>query len=365
MTLFKKLTIAGFKSIASGELELGSRNVVIGANGSGKSNLLGVFTLFEQVISGNLQVYVGGEPDRILHHGRKVTPLCEIILEMDKCSYGIGLIESRGTIIFRDECILLHDSNARFGASGAYESSVCLIFKESEYDDPFRSAIKHLEKIKAYHFHDVSESSPARHPSDIADNRILRKDAANLPAFLYMLEINHPEHFRYIEEHIRLVMPLFKKFKLAPMAINPNRIKLEWEQKGSDAYFDAYSLSDGTLRFICLATLLLQPAPPPLIVLDEPELGLHPSAIHILAEMIHSASIETQILLATQSVTLLDHFAVEDVIVTENVGGATVFHRLSGEEYQEWLQDYSLGELWEKNVLGGETIIRLLPLEEG
>ncbi len=188
---------------------------------------------------------------------------------------------------------------------------------------------------------------------DVDDNRFFRPDAANLPAYLYWLQEKHPLQFRHIEEHIRLIAPFFEQFVLAPSKLNENKIKLEWRQKGSDAYFDAYSLSDGTLRFICLATLLLQPHPPALILLDEPELGLHPFAIRILAEMLEAAAQRVQVLLATQSVTLLNNFAPQDVIVAENDGRRTTFNRLDAEKLKDWLDDFSLGELWEKNVLGG------------
>ena len=150
-----------------------------------------------------------------------------------------------------------------------------------------------------------------------------------------------------------LVAPFFDSFILAPSQLNERKIKLVWRHKDSDAYFDAYSLSDGTLRFICLATLLLQPNPTELILLDEPELGLHPFAIHILAEMLEAASIPSQILLATQSVTLLNYFAIKDIIVAKKDGRQTAFHRLNEEKLRIWLDEYSLGELWEKNLLGG------------
>jgi len=149
------------------------------------------------------------------------------------------------------------------------------------------------------------------------------------------------------------VAPFFDRFELAPSQLNEKKIKLEWRQKGSDAYFDAYSLSDGTLRFICLATLLPQPNPPALILLDEPELGLHPFAIRILAEMLEAASKRVQVILATQSVTLLNNFEPKDVIVAENDGLKTTFKRLDENKLSMWLEEFSIGDLWEKNVLGG------------
>jgi predicted ATPase len=210
-----------------------------------------------------------------------------------------------------------------------------------------------LQNLAVFHFDDTSDSSPAKQIANIGDNRFFRHDAANLPAYLYFLQERHSLEFRHIEEHIRLVAPFFEKFVLAPSKLNEKKIELEWRQKGSDAYFDAWSLSDGALRFICLATLLLQPNPPALILLDEPELGLHPLAIRILSEMLEAASKRVQIILATQSVTLLDGFAPQDVIVAENDGLKTTFKRLDMEKLKIWLDDFSLGEVWEKNVLGG------------
>ena len=164
---------------------------------------------------------------------------------------------------------------------------------------------------------------------DIDDNRAFRPDAANLAAFLYWMKLTHPTEYRHVVEHVQLVAPFFDDFTLEPSRTNPNKIKLEWKQKGSDAYFDGFSLSDGTLRFICLAVLLLQPSLPSLILLDEPELGLHPFAITILAEMIEAAARRSQVILATQSVTLLNQFAPEAIIIADNDGLRTHFRRLA------------------------------------
>jgi predicted ATPase len=213
--------------------------------------------------------------------------------------------------------------------------------------------ILHYFDFAIFHFSDTSDSAACKRLCDIDDNRVLRSDAANLAAFLYWIQQIHPTNYRRIVEHIRAVAPFFEDFTLAPSRHNPGKIKLEWKQRGSDAYFDAYSLSDGTLRFICLCVLLLQPEPPALIILDEPELGLHPAAIHLLAEMVEAASRQGQVLLATQSVTLLDHFAPSSVIVAEHDGRQSMFRRLSPEDLSQWLEDFSLGELWEKNVIGG------------
>ena len=187
------------------------------------------------------------------------------------------------------------------------------------------------------------------------DNRFLREDGSNLASLLYLLRERHEGAYRMIRNTIRQVSPFFDDFALEPAALNPDTIRLEWRHMNSDAYFDVSSLSDGTLRFMALATLLLQPVKlrPEIILLDEPELGLHPYAITMLAAMLRSASHETQIIAATQSPTLLDHFEPEDVLVAERVAGETRINRLGAEPLLEWLEEYSLGQLWEKNELGG------------
>ena len=354
MKTLSKIKIEGFKSIESAELTLGDLNVVIGANGSGKSNLIGVFRLVERVLTHNLQLYVASEPDRFLFHGRRKSPALSLDFAFDQNAYGFKLQAVQDTLTFEYERV-------EYSGFWNYGEPIAVGHKESKLEEAAASyknkipqhVFPKVRNLVVYHFHDTSDSSPAKQTVDADDNRFFRPNAANLPAYLYWLQEKHPVQFRHIEEHIRLVAPFFEQFVLAPSNLNEKKIKLEWRQKGSDAYFDAYSLSDGTLRFICLATLLLQPHPPELILLDEPELGLHPFAIRILAEMLEAASKRVQVLLATQSVTLLNNFAPKDVIVAENDGIKTTFNRLDEEKLKGWLEDFSLGELWEKNVLGG------------
>jgi predicted ATPase len=213
----------------------------------------------------------------------------------------------------------------------------------------------HLSSYRIYHFHDTSASARVKQTGDLADNRFLREDAANLAAFLYMLEKREPDHFQNIAETVRQVAPFLKRFKLEPSALNPDKIRLEWEENGSDTYFSAAALSDGTPRFICLATLLLQPARtlPSIILIDEPELGLHPAAIQILAGLMESAATRTQLIVATQSVTLINQLMPEHVWVVDRKEGQSIFRHLKTADMSAWLEDYGLGELWEKNVLGG------------
>ncbi len=206
-----------------------------------------------------------------------------------------------------------------------------------------------------YHFHDTGEYSPMKRTAQVDDNRFLRGDGSNLAAYLYFLRVKHSKAYELIRSTIQHVAPFFVDFVLEPLRLNEQTLKLEWRHAGSDSYFTASAFSDGTLRFIALATLLLQPAElrPSVILIDEPDIGLHPFAIAMLASMVKRASLETQVIVSTQSPTLLDHFAPEDVLVADRVDGGTQLRRLNSSELASWLEDYSLGQLWEKNELGG------------
>jgi predicted ATPase len=325
MRTLKKIEIKGFKSIESLELELGDLNVLIGTNGSGKSNLIGAFKLLERYTSGRLDEYVAGEPDFFLHHGSSVTPEMSLRLTLDKQTYDLTLRAARNKLVPVGE---------RAPAGDEGEKGPALDFV-------------------VYHFDDTSDFSPARKIAYMDNGRYLLHDASNLAAFLYWMLEMKPTRFRRVQEYLRLAAPFFEKFELAPSKYKPDKVELAWRQKGSGAVFNAFSLSDGMLRFICLLTLLLQPNLPDLILLDEPELGLHPFAIGMLAEMLDAASEHAQIIVATQSVTLLDNFEAERVVVAENDGGKSTFTRLDSGRLAMWLENFSLGELWEKNVLGG------------
>ncbi len=210
-----------------------------------------------------------------------------------------------------------------------------------------------LDSYRIYHFHDTSSSAAVKQTGDLSDNRFLRADAGNLAAYLYRLQEKEKDHFENIVDTVRQAAPFFGAFKLEPSALNPEKIRLEWEERERDTYFGPAALSDGTLRFICLSTLLLQPILPNLILIDEPELGLHRSAIQVLASLLQSAATRTQLIVATQSVTLINQLNPEHVWVVDREEGQSVFHHLRTADMSSWLEDYSLGELWEKNILGG------------
>ncbi len=362
--MLETLRIKGLKSIEEVELRLDALNVVIGPNGSGKSNLIGAFKLLERIVSKRLQLTVGeaGGADRFLFHGRKRTPEAELYFGFGSNAYDVTLRAAVGdTLILAKEgahyagYANLEDFQVRL-ASGSKESGL-LDEVEADRGEVSKYVYREIIQWVVYHFHDTSDSAPSKQTGDVDDNRAFRADAGNLAAYLLMLKETSVANYQQIVHHIQLVAPFFEDFTLQSSRANSRKIKLEWRQKGSDAYFDAFSLSDGTLRFMCLATLLLQPKPPSLILLDEPELGLHPAAIQVLADMLKAASRKVQLLVATQSVTLLNQLSPENLIVAEHDGTRTSFTRLDDKIaprlLNEWLEEYAIGELWEKNVLGG------------
>ncbi|MBO1348044.1 MAG: AAA family ATPase [Hormoscilla sp. GUM202] len=356
------ISIKGFRSIRAIEkLELRPINISIGANGSGKSNFVEVFSFLNAIRRGQLRNYTAqrGGADKILHFGSKITPEIEIEISFisEVNGYKILLCSTDiDELYIKDESCWFWDKqgysepdyeslkavNGEAGISQACEGNVSWV--QSSLDD-----------WRIYHFHDTSAQSPMKRIADVNDHHFLRSDGSNLPAYLLLLREQHPSKYRLIRNTVRRVAAFFDDFQLVPLRRNANKIRLEWMHKLSDQYFDVSSLSDGTLRFICLATLLLQPAQerPSPIILDEPELGLHPYAITMLASMVKAAATETQIIISTQSPLLLDHFEPEDILVTELEDGATTLTRLQSSELKSWLEDYSLGQLWEKNQFGG------------
>jgi predicted ATPase len=368
MSSLSRLTLQGFKSIRELDLTLGPLNVLIGANGAGKSNLLSFFRMLGAIADGKLQLFVGkqGGANALLHYGRKRTQELGAKVHFDvtggENTYAMTLVTvAPDDLMFSDEEVT-HQRTVRSQAEryplleGGH--------RESRLDRAIADGNKTAETVKYnldrwrfFHFHDTSTDAQVKLKGPIGDNRFLRANGENLAAFLYMLQQAHPAHYERIRETVRMAAPFLDDLVLFPDALNPSYIQLQWRERGSDVPFFAYQLSDGTLRFIALTTMLLQPelpTSPHTILIDEPELGLHPYAITLLASMMRSASKGVQLVVSTQSVTLIDALAEPDeVIVVERKDQQSTFRRCDPKELEVWLEDYSLGELWEKNVLGG------------
>ncbi|MEE3716933.1 AAA family ATPase [Tumidithrix elongata RA019] len=347
-----RIVIKGFKSIRECDLELKELNILIGANGAGKSNFISFFQMIQQIVARKLQLYTSkqGGPDVLLHFGRKKTRELSAELYFSNISYKFVLEPTQDNrMVFAIENYLFDQKN--LGSEGAhFEIRIEDLIKMADPTMPLP-----MKGWRIYHFHDTGESSLVKQRQAINDNIYLRSDAQNLAAYLFLLKEQHQTHYQRIVKTIQLVAPFFGDFCLRPQPNSPDQIELEWFEKGEDKPFKAYQLSDGTLRFICLATVLMQPEnlQPDLILIDEPELGLHPYAINVLASLLRATSKSKQIIVSTQSVALLNEFSAKDVIVADRNEGCTYLHRLNEDELESWLEEYSLGELWQKNILGG------------
>jgi predicted ATPase len=365
MSKLDEISIKGYKSIQSLEnFELTNLNILIGANGAGKSNFIAVFKLLADIYAENLQLHVqkNGGVEALLHYGRKKTDSIKMKFYFGlNDSYQFTLIPTvDNRLIFENEIIFfpeIFDSYTRSPKIIGKNHSESLIKSFSPLNPSLTNSSSFirlaLESLRVYHFHDTSDSSKVKQIHSVYDNLKLKDDAANLSPFLKRLKQKFPENYKHIIQTIRLVAPFFDDFLHRE---NEQYIQLEWFEKGNpDTPFKAHVLSDGTLRFICLATLLLQPFElmNDTILIDEPELGLHPYALTVLSDLIKRASEKKQLIISTQSVELINHFSAEDIIVVDRVNDASTFKRLDAERLSDWLEDYSLGELWTQNVLGG------------
>ena len=381
-----KLEIKGFKSIDSNgqTIPFGDITVLIGANGSGKSNVISFLRMLQSMATGKLSDYLGREhPNRLLYYGSKKTAGiqfkaffddgADIRYEVDlKRELPWGMYIGSEKVGF-GQFDPAHKKNwkpkTHKGNDGSNEISefhylqrqangeAGLLTDDSEIG---RLVKDFLAGIEIFQFNDTSDSARIKDMSYIDDAYKLKHDAGNLAPFLRMLK-NSPayeKYYRRIILFIRSVMPQFDDFALEPLPGDKNYIHLNWKDKYDTGFiFDPYQLSDGSLRFMALATLLLQPPEllPTLIAIDEPELGLHPTAITALTGMIKIAAQNTQILMATQSPRFLDELDVEDIVIVEHdkLRQASIFSKLDEHDLADWLESYCLSELWEKNVLGG------------
>ena len=370
MPHIEHFSVRGFKSIRKLEnFELKPLNILIGANGAGKSNLLNLFKMISAISQRRLQHFVKnqGSPDALLFGGRKLTSELEVALSFEKnpYKYEFSLEPTADSVVFSDEKFLSEFRGVEsFG--GYSESDFFNIDGYWSDTEQYRSlapfaefasyVLSHMEHWRVFHFQDMSDTAHVRNQSDVRDNLRLRPDAGNLAPFLRHLREHYPNHYRRIRDVVRLSAPFFKDFVYRKNQNLGDRMDLEWEAwEYPDTAFGPRQFSDGTLRFICLATLLNQPETlrPNLILIDEPELGLHPFALTLLAEMIQQSTDLQQVIISTQSADLVSHFEPEDIVVVNRKNKESVFRRLDLEPLASWLEDYSLGELWKMNVLGG------------
>lgn len=352
--LLKRIHVEGFKSINKLDLDLKPLNIIIGANGAGKSNFIGVFRFLYEVVHKRMQKYIAekGGAEKFLYFGSKKTQSMRIDIEFAHNTYKASFKPSEpDTLLFSSETAC-YDGRCSYNI-------INLNGKESRLDstDEFKVVYtkRYMEGFCVYHFHDTSATAPLKKRAILSDTLRLKPDGSNLAAILYRLkntETLYP-YYKDIVSTVQIVAPFFQDFILEP---EENSILLRWLHKESDAYFDVTDFSDGTLRFIALTTLLSQPISmlPDTILIDEPELGLHPLALKVLAEMMQGVSRqEKQVISTTQSVTFINQFQPEDIIIADRRDNQSEFRRLEKDEVQSWINEYAMGDIWEKDIIGG------------
>ena len=363
MATIKKLTILGYKSIKElKDFQLSPRlNILIGANGAGKSNFISYFRFLNAIINERMQLTTNklGGADKIFYNGIKNTKHFSSQVYFADNGYFFDLTPGdSGRLLFEKEQIYFDGPNYGVSKSkigSGNEETKLTSFKGQgwEHKAVYSFITPALKSWIIYHFHDTSDTASVKQFCEINNNIVLESDAGNLAAFLYRLRSEKPVHYKSILKATQRIAPFLKDFILRPNPLRKSTIQFEWQGKESDQPFTASQLSDGTIRFICLATVLLQPEPPKTIIIDEPELGLHPYALSVLGSLLRSTSSRCQIILSTQSVQLVNEFEPEDIVVVDRENGQSTFKKLSDQNLKEWLDNYSMGELWEKNVFGG------------
>lgn len=369
-----RLSASGFRSIKDLDLELGDLTVLIGANGSGKSNFVALFHLLSFTMSNDLQTYIGrkGGGSSILHYGPKRTPILQTTLKFESpkawSQYECTLAHAApDRLIFTHERFSYQTAGSAKPflpsnlASGHAETNLPSIASGTGADARVaRVFLARLKGLQVYHFHDTSEQAYIRTTQEIDRHHRLQSNGGNLASFLYMLRESFPSHYERILSTVRLAVPYLREFALEPDRLSSRHIQLRWRDRNPDYEFGPHQLSDGSLRAIALITALLQPEEllPDVILIDEPELGLHPSAIGIIASLLKALSTKRQVVVATQSPRLLEECAPEHIVVVEREEdhkgyGQSIFKRLGADDLGDWLKDYDLGALYEMNVTGG------------
>ena len=361
----ESIRIKGFRSLADVELtKLSDATVMIGANGSGKSNFMRFFDLLSWMLrSRKLQDFVqlqGGADDQ-LFGGSKQTSAIEVRLGMRTDR---GLNEYKFTITYASpDRFLFTQESYRFSSSDldtmaewrnlGSAHTEARILEKRQIDTTAKVIVSLLNNCAVYQFHDTSDASNFKKRWDADDNNFLRSDGGNLAAVLYRLEQQDINRYELICRQINRALPVFDRFAIEE---SYGKVSLRWKAKWTEKTFGAHLTSDGSLRFFALVTLLNLPPGmlAGVLLLDEPELGLHPAAVNMVGSMVKSVAEERQVIVATQSPLFVDSFDLDEILVLEMREGRSEFRKLGREEYLAWLDDgFTTGELWQKNLLGG------------
>lgn len=357
-TCLKSLALAGYRSydnnLEQNKIDLKDINIIIGANGAGKSNLISFLEMISFMMTRGLRNYTArqGGAQSLFYFGTKQTDQIAGELQIHDANgkkedhYSFSLERSATDQLYFAREQIRYQDDAYYKP---YEKDFGIGHLEAElsnaWDTTARTLRNYLERLRVFHFNDTSINARIRSTTSTIDRTYLRSDGGNISAFLYQMREDSTSlpYYERIVRYIRMILPQFFDFVLEP-DVNGN-LPLNWRPEGSEEIFGPHQFSDGALRFVALTTLLLQPSrtAPMTIILDEPEIGLHPYAISLLAKEIRMASKTSQIIVSTQSPTLLNEFSCEDIITAEydNVNQRSMLQRHKESDLREWLQEYT------------------------
>jgi predicted ATPase len=361
----KAVTIEGFRGLRSVQnLELPPLAVLLGANGAGKSTFIRFFEMLSWMHrSHNLQEFVlrqGGGDDQFFMGSRR-TPRIHAQITIETM-YGLSDYRFDLLHVSAGDAVMVMNEAYRTAPTQALLaqvewSEVGTVSKESGLVYQMNSTAQNIGGFlcegASYQFHDTSTNASIHQRWDVTNGVYLRSDGGNLAAVLLDVQRQDPKRYARITQQIRRVLPTFRDFVLIEEA---GKVLLRWQGSQSDKVFGSHLTSDGSLRLFCLLTLLNLPPKrlPSVMFFDEPELGLHPHAMTLVAEMFKRLSKTKQVVIATQSPYLVDCFDLENLIIASANQGETVLRNLPRAEYQAWLDaDYSLSQLWLKQAVGG------------
>jgi predicted ATPase len=368
------------------EIELQPLNVLIGQNASGKSNFIDIFKLLfaltEEKMLTNFTSKSGGTSEW-LWKGKKVSKTAEVKVWLELTEYFIALVLDSQTLYIADEYIRVKRTKKNYkrakfsfpilstGKSPNLKSPNLLTLNDlstsffhfdltklnleisiPEYSVYFGEPLRVFSEIATYTELQVSRKSEIRKPQlpDVPNN-FLDEDASNLALVLNDLE-HRGDTKDKIVSHLKKFNPRIKDYSIRILG---GTVQLFVREEGLEKPISAMRLSDGTLRYLCLLAILCHPEPPPLICLEEPEVGLHPDILPTIAELLIDASSRTQLIVTTHSDILVSALSdvPEAVLVCEADEDGTHFKRLDKENLKEWLDEYSLGEVWLRGGIGG------------
>ena len=365
----ESIHVKGFRSLADVKLDsIPNPMVLLGTNGAGKSNVLRFFEMLKEMAHlrlGEFTLRQGGADDQLFGGARSTQQIEATVF------FRTTLGRSRFTFVLQyahpDRFIITgeqfrspdpEDSSEDdpvylfFDQPIGHESACVQESRSSTADMRLTKAVELLADCGHYQFHDTSDCAPVKTRWDVEDNHRLLGHGGNLASVLLSLQENEAPRFDLICKQLAQVVPDFNGFQNVE---NYGKTILRWRSKGTGKTMGAHLTSDGSLRCFQLVTLLNLPDTllPRVVLLDEPELGLHPAAIALVSHMAKSLARRCQVIIATQSPHFVDAFGFEDMIVLELRDGRTETTRPDPSRFGRLLKNYSTGELWWKGVLGG------------